>query len=174
MQRRCMKFRSPGSSGNSWRTARIQTGAPADIVELALDQGVIPDGFLLPMALEKGREDIFASLLPHSQGLNAMQFDGAPSRAVYVSARDRGDLMQRLSDHGADFSMRYSAFGRFGSALDHYLLSHSGPSDPPSPAMVELFLAKGASVAPGTLSQRLPDEIRSIVARACVQAPDEE
>lgn len=158
----------PGKEKNVLHLA-IQFDAPIDVVELALTRGIKPSPFLLPMALNKGREDIYDALAPLTQGLNAMGFDGTPPWAVYVSARDRGDLLRLLAKHGADYSLAYDAYGTYGSPLDHYLISRASARAPAAdPAIVEFLVSRGASVSAQTLSLDLPPQVRKALANACM------
>lgn len=158
----------PGKQKNVLHLA-IQFDAPLDIVDLAIDRGIRPSSFLLPMALNKGREDIYLKLAPLTEGVNAMLFDGTPPWGVYVSARDRRDLLQLLAKHGADYTLAYEAYGNYGSPLDHYLISHSGERAPAADvAIVELLVSRGASVNARTLTFDLPPQVRRAVAKSCV------
>lgn len=158
----------PGKQKNVLHLA-IQFDAPIDIVELAIDKGVRPSSFLLPMTLNKGREDIYLKLAPLTEGVNAMLFDGMPPWGVYVSARDRADLLQLLAKHDADYTLAYEAYGHYGSPLDHYLISHSGKQAPIADvAVVELLVSRGATVNARTLTFDLPSQVRRAVAKSCV------
>lgn len=144
-------------------SAHVRLSSAIDIAEAGV---VIQE---LPMALNKGREDIYLKLAPLTEGVNAMLFDGMPPWGVYVSARDRADLLRLLAKHDADYTLAYEAYGHYGSPLDHYLISHSGKQAPIADlAVVELMVSRGATVNARTLTFDLPPQVRRAVAKSCV------
>lgn len=157
------KFLKENAHDNKISAAHVRLSIAIDIVEAGV---VIQE---LPMALNKGREDIYLKLAPLTEGVNAMLFDGMPPWGVYVSARDRADLLRLLAKHDADYTLAYEAYGHYGSPLDHYLISHSGKQAPIADlAVVELLVSRGATVNARTLTFALPPQVRRAVAKSCV------